>query len=99
MDKEKTIVVFRKWKDTGDVIALFPGIQSEPMHAYNCQSYMHVGQHGAADYYEVMRATKPIRLDPKAIADMQDLHEELTSLGYNLEVRQRGASHLFYRNR
>jgi hypothetical protein len=94
MDKEKTIVVFRKWKDTGDVIALFPGIQSEPMHAYNCQSYMHVGQHGGANYHGVIGNTKPAK--PSEYADLE---KELKRIGYNLEIRKRGASHLFYRNR
>lgn len=42
-----TKVIFRKFRN-GDVIALFPEVAgtSNPS---TCMSYMHVGQHGAAD--------------------------------------------------
>lgn len=41
-----TPVIFRMWK--GQVIALFPDTRADP--AGNCESYMRIGQHGAADY-------------------------------------------------
>ena len=81
LDTEKTIVVFRKWKDTHDVIALFPGI---PETRGMVQSYMHVGQHAGADYAGVIKATTPA--EPR---DYMDLLAELTSSGYNLEIRER----------
>lgn len=49
-----TKVVFRKWPDTGDVIALFPEVEE---YRGACGSYMTVGQHSAADYYHVIRKT------------------------------------------
>jgi hypothetical protein len=36
-DTEKTIVVFRKWKDTQDIIALFPDFINYP--DGRCESY------------------------------------------------------------
>jgi hypothetical protein len=42
-----TKVIFRRFKD-GDIIALFPEAAGDG-NPSNCQSYMHVGQHGAAD--------------------------------------------------
>lgn len=49
-------VVFRKWRDTGSVIALFPEIPTD-LQGWYCEAYEHVGQHGGADYHGVIRAT------------------------------------------
>ena len=81
MDKEKTKVIFRMFGD-GQVIALFPEIIADNL-GYNCQSYMHVGQHGAAS---------PGLTDKTKLAkqeDYQQLFDELTEIGYNLEVIKR----------
>jgi len=45
-----TVVVFRVWvgEDGGDVIALFHTSKDAQNH---CDSYMHVGGHGSADYH------------------------------------------------
>lgn len=78
-----TKVVFRKWKE-GDVIALFP---DEPCsrHNYTTTSYMHTGQHGAADYTGVIAATQPA-----CEHEYQDLLAELKSIGYkDLRIMQR----------
>ena len=81
-DIEKTIVVFRKFKD-GEIIALFPDIPET--YPGDCQSYLHVGQHGAANYaYLVRYITTPAT--PEEYADLQ---EELTSIGYNLDIKKR----------
>jgi hypothetical protein len=80
--KAETKVIFRKYKD-GDIIALFP---EEPfsVHSY-CSSYMHVGQHGAADVVYVMMDTKPAKPEEYA-----ELKRELECLGYeNLKVIHR----------
>lgn len=78
-----TIVIFRKWKDTGDILALFPRIPSD--NAGNlCSSYEHVGQHGGADYYGCICATRPAK--PSEYADLK---QELTQRGYNLVPRPR----------
>lgn len=70
-----TKVVFRKWKD-GDIIALFP---DEPWSRsdYSTTSYMHVGQHGTADYAGVIADTRPAREK-----EYHDLLAELKTIGY-----------------
>lgn len=68
-------VVFRKWKN-GDIIALFP---DEPWsrNGYAVTSYMHVGQHGAADYAGVIADTSPTQE-----YEYKDLLNELKTIGY-----------------
>lgn len=80
-DTEKTTVVFRVWKDTGDVLALFPDLRETNGF---CTSYMHVGQHSHADYTGCIQATRPARR-----AEYADLQRELENMGYNLRVRAR----------
>ena len=53
-----TAVVFRKWKDTGTILALFPELPSD-LHGCFCDSYETVGQHGGADYFGVVANTTP----------------------------------------
>ena len=77
---EATRVVFRKYKD-GEIIALFPDL-TEP--GYLCTSYMHFGQHGAADYADTIARTKPATED-----EYFDLKEELEEIGYVLKVVSR----------
>jgi hypothetical protein len=84
--QEPTIVVFRKWNsdsDGHDVIALFPEVAE-----YNgmCMSYMHMGQHGAADYDSVVARTVPATPEEYA-----PLKRELESApyNYNLVIRKR----------
>ncbi len=76
-------VVFRRWKDSGDIIALFPEIPADLAGRY-CEAYEHVGQHGGADYYGVIQATEPV--EPVEAAD---LAEELERIGYNLRPIKR----------
>jgi len=74
-------VVFRKFKDHGDIIALFP---REPCdrQGYLCSSYQHVGQHGSADP-GIVSITVPAKP-----AEYAGLLKELKSIGYNnLEIR------------
>jgi hypothetical protein len=72
-------VVFRRWQDhSGDVIALFPETPAD-VHGRYCDSFMHVGQHGAADYHGVIQHTVPV--GPKQYAE---LAEELWRIGYDL---------------
>ena len=78
---EITEVIFRVFNN-GDVIALFPGIPGTS-NPYTCMSFMHVGQHSAAD----PRIVDTTRLaTPKEYADLK---RELESRGYRLKVRQR----------
>lgn len=87
-DEEKTVVIFRKWNAKNlieaplcDIIALFPYIDAWNG---NCNSYEHVGQHGGASYIGVMSQTTPATPD-----EYKDLAEELTGLGYDLEIMKR----------
>lgn len=77
-DTEITKVVFRKFK-SGEVIALFPEFINYP--SGDCESYMHIGQHGAADYTGLLIRTK-LATDKEYKA----LKKELEDLGYNLKI-------------
>lgn len=81
----KTKVIFRKWKESGDIIAFFP---EEPgnWNATTCNSYEHYGQHGSAslDIVNDRKFTVPATPDEYA-----DLKAELERIGYDLDIRQR----------
>ncbi len=77
----KTKVMFRYWKK--DVIALFPEIPADNWGVY-CQSYQHIGQHGAADYYGIIDKSRWA-----TYAEATALYNELEGLGYKLDIRQR----------
>ncbi len=77
--KPTTIVIFRKFKKEGDIIALFPDSR-----LYHCNSYQHIGQHGAADYRGLLKST--VLATP---AEYEDLKNELTRIGYSLVIRKR----------
>lgn len=76
---EPTRVIFRVFKDGGDVLALFPDIQEGPG---QCLSYQHVGQHGAADLS--LRTDDTTRA--AVAAGYADLLQELRAIGYTLDV-------------
>lgn len=79
----KTRVIFRVFKDHNDVIALFPDDVFDSQG--NIASYMHVGQHAAADYTGVMRATRAASMD-----EYKSLKTELEKhVGYDLEIVSR----------
>jgi hypothetical protein len=81
-------VVFRRWKDCGDIIALFPELPAD-IQGWFCDAYEHVGQHGGADYGGVIRATTPVEPD-----EATTLAEELTRIGYDLRpIRRASWSH------
>ena len=77
----RTDVIFRKFKN-GDIIALFPyDIES---YKGDCLSYEHLGQHSNADYWGCVAKSKPARL-----SEYTPLMQELVSIGYELQVRQK----------
>lgn len=78
-DVHKTVVVFRQYSN-GEIIALFPEIEYSAQ-GY-CESYMHIGQHGSADYKGCIKSTSPAK-------DFSKLQKELENIGYNLEIRVR----------
>lgn len=78
-------VVFRKWRDSGGVIALFPELPSD-INGWFCDSYEHVGQHGGADYHGVVSHTVPATPDECAA-----LSVELDRIGYRLRPLSRAS--------
>ena len=83
-DTEPTIVIFRYWQ--GDVIALFVDEPSDVRRWYNCESYMHIGQHGGANPHWIIMHSRPA-----TTAEYAPLKKELESDPYNykLIIRQR----------
>jgi hypothetical protein len=79
------VVVFRKWRDTGTVIALFPELAADHQ-GWFCDAYEHVGQHGGADFHGVVQHSTPAHPDEYA-----DLAVELTRIGYNLRPIRRAS--------
>ncbi len=82
-----TPVIFRRWKkEPHSVIALFPTLPGND-NLDTCESYEHIGQHGAADITLMMRKmTVPATL---LSFDVRELGDELFKRGYRLTVRQR----------
>lgn len=80
-EKQKIKVVFRVFKDGGDVLALFPDEESSPG---LCLSYQRVGQHSSAMYYHCMRITRPAKP-----LEYKSLKTELESIGYELDIKNR----------
>ncbi len=79
-----TKVLFRKFKEDGEIIALFPEQRYSNV-GYSINSYMHLGQHGAAEYDHVIATSNPAREH-----EYQPLLAELISVGYDdLRVMQR----------
>ena len=82
-DKYKTTVIFRKFRKGGDIIALFPLINANDDKGC-CESYQHVGQHGAASYGLTDAYTIPATEN-----DFRELKRELEGIGYNLKIQKR----------
>ena len=84
----KTVVIFRKWPESegGDVLALFPEEPADNSGSF-CNSYMHVGQHDAAEYRMCIKATVPAT--PR---EYRELAAELRKIGYKLDIRKRATS-------
>jgi len=70
-----TPTIFRRHAD-GEIIALFPTIPADTR-AEHCLSYVHVGQHGAADPALVISRTRPATPD-----ECRELMVELAGIGY-----------------
>ena len=83
-DKPKTLVIFRKWKSDGSIIAIFPCVPWAS--AYDCASYMHIGQHGGA--YPSLPSCTDITSKP-SLLETVPLYNELERLGYRLKQGQR----------
>jgi hypothetical protein len=82
----KTKVIFRKWpaREGGDVIALFPDTAATVGNPYHCQSFEHLGQHGAADPMLITRQCVLATAE-----EYKELAQELRWRGYKLDIRKR----------
>ena len=58
MNTDLVRVIFRIFRDHGEVIALFPDLPGTN-DGFTCESYQHVGQHGAADPDHIVSVTRP----------------------------------------
>jgi hypothetical protein len=74
-----TKVIFRWWKDS--VIAIFIE-EPRTMDISTCESYQHIGQHGACSPQWVIQDSRPATEDEYA-----DLKRELESEPYNYRLR------------
>lgn len=72
-----TPVVFRKFIDGGDLIALFPTLPGT-MAAHTCDSYQRLGQHSAASVELFYEDTLPAHE-----AEYMPLLRELERIGYD----------------
>ena len=73
----QTKVVFRMFNE--EVIAIFPTIPADLQR--NCLSYLHIGQHGSADYEYVIDSSRQATSNEYA-----DLKAELEEIGYSPKV-------------
>lgn len=85
---DKTRVIFRKFRDMGDIIALFPALPGDSNPRVTCLSYQHIGQHGAACVDLIGRDTLPATPDEYA-----PLLAELRQIGYSPVIAQRATRH------
>ena len=80
---EKVVpVLFRMWRRSKDVIALFPTILADCNSGGHVEAYEHVGQHGGADFYGIMRESRPAK--PREYAA---LARELRSAPYRYKLK------------
>jgi len=86
-DNKSLPVVLRVWlhgHERGNVMALFP-THAHDIYGNYCGSYMHVGQHGAADYRGCIECTRPATEQ-----EAKPLLRELRQIGYdNLRIVKR----------
>ena len=75
-----TKVRFRKFRDTKQIIAIFPEYDYPKWvnKKGDCMSYMHNGQHGECTYDYLLHITDTTNID-----EYFDLLGELKSIGYN----------------
>ena len=79
----KTKVIYRKFKDGEEIIAVFPELSYPGFVSRKglVLSYEHIGQHGEADYDHIIKMTTIAF--PK---DYEVLKAQLEDLGYDLEI-------------
>ena len=84
---ETTKVVFRFWKEAGEIIAIFPELPSSTFTPNECESYMRVGQHGSCSAYAMVEETEPpSKYD---YLKVNSLRKELEGRGYVLDEKKK----------
>lgn len=79
----ETKVIFRKWKDSGEIIAIFP--ESIDKRTLNVSSYEHIGQHADIDYNSIISSTIIAKEE-----EYKYLLSELKHIGYeNIRILKR----------
>ena len=78
--------VLRDGGNDGEVFALFPTLPSDAYGRY-CTAYALVGQHGGADYWHCIRASRPATANESA-----SLVRELERIGYRLRIVKRATA-------
>lgn len=92
MDTETTDIILRRFKRTGEDIALMPGLVGD-IDPGTCASYMVTGQHAAADYQGVIDASVPATPE-----ECTALVFDLKWIGYNPRfIRKSHARHYLAR--
>ena len=91
-DDIPTVVIFRKYRDTGAIVAIFPEIPGSP-NPSTCLTYEHIGQHGSGFDSQIVSITEPAKASEYA-----DLRRELESIGYVLDIKRKN-HYRFYRTR
>lgn len=81
-EEEPALVVFRVWKDGGEVIALFPSLLWDD--DGRVTAYEHVGQHCGVDYKDIISMTRPASPE-----EYESLYRELEWFGYVMRVCKR----------
>ena len=86
-DTQPTRIVLRRWKDNRHVIAIMPDIKAD--YRGNVQSYMHIGQHGAAspglqtdDRLRAVMVKPGQPVDGSPVTEPMALLLELARIGY-----------------
>lgn len=87
MKTEKTAVIFRTFKENGEVIALFP-FEPATNAGWTMESYMHVGQHGSASP-ELTQGGRNCPTRPSEPKEICGLACELRGIGYKLHGMSR----------
>jgi hypothetical protein len=77
------VVIHVDRKKPNEVFALFPTAPADNNGTY-CNSYQHIGQHGAADYRHCINISRPATPEEAA-----PLLEELRRIGYDPQVIER----------
>ena len=86
MTTAPTIVVYRRCKTTGQVVALFPYVRK----GYGlCDSYTHAGQHAVVDYKQMLSTTTAA--NPLLQQDVRQLVQELVTLPERYQLQTMAA--------